>query len=291
MKKKKNPEDLMEEDLMETIQHRINELHAELKLLNARHGPLFVRSLTGGKLMRDLERDLEREQERLRREQERRGREEKERREHEAREHFSNGGTILERLETGITTLDARVSDMAVRQSTTNAKLDKTDDAKLDEIIAAVNLMVGRQNTAAGGLGSEVRPENALVEQQRLRREERERTKVQARAAEEQARREREAQENFLEQKEKQDIMKEFTTPRQFFQGGPLLPGVSTLVDNMLAISPTDPYDHSHQIIHDAYQSVLQKDKEGPMKINSDGDRDDVLKWGDGSIHDRVLDD
>ena len=143
MKKKKNPEDLMEEDLMETIQHRINEL------------------------------------------------DEQERREHEAREHFSNGGTILERLETGITTLDAGVSDMAVRQSTT--------DAKLDELIAAVHLMAGRQNTAAGGLGSEVRPENALVEQQRLRREERERTKVQARAAEEQARREREAQENFLE--------------------------------------------------------------------------------------------
>ena len=35
MKKKKYPEDLMEEDLMETIQHRINELTAELKLLNA----------------------------------------------------------------------------------------------------------------------------------------------------------------------------------------------------------------------------------------------------------------
>ena len=42
MKKKKNPEDLMEEDLMETIQHRINELTAELKLLNARPGPLFM---------------------------------------------------------------------------------------------------------------------------------------------------------------------------------------------------------------------------------------------------------
>ena len=40
---------------------------------------------------------------------------------------------------------------------------------------------------------------NALLEQQRLRREERERTKVQARAAEEQARREREAQETLLE--------------------------------------------------------------------------------------------
>ena len=65
MKKKKYPEDLMEEDLMETIQHRINELTAELKLLNARPGPLFMtREL--------LRRDLEREQERLRREQERR---------------------------------------------------------------------------------------------------------------------------------------------------------------------------------------------------------------------------
>ena len=64
--------DIMEEDLMETIQHRINELTAELKLLNARPGPLFMtREL--------LRRDLEREQERLRREQERRGREEQER--------------------------------------------------------------------------------------------------------------------------------------------------------------------------------------------------------------------
>ena len=180
MKKKKRLADLMEEDSMETIQQRIDELNAELKLLDARHGKLFVHPGSWN-LRCKLMRDLEREQERLRREQERRGREEQERREHEAREHFSNGGTILERLETGITTLDARVSDMAVRQSTTNAKLDKTDDAKLDEIIAAVKLMVGRQNTAAGGLGSEVRPENALVEQQRLRREERERTKVQAR--------------------------------------------------------------------------------------------------------------
>ena len=81
MKKKKYPEDLMEEDLMETIQHRINELTAELKLLNARPGPLFMtREL--------LRRDLEREQERLRREQERRGREEQARREREAREDF-----------------------------------------------------------------------------------------------------------------------------------------------------------------------------------------------------------
>ena len=42
MKKKKHLADLMEEDLLETIQKRINELNAELKLLNARHGPLFV---------------------------------------------------------------------------------------------------------------------------------------------------------------------------------------------------------------------------------------------------------
>ena len=90
MKKKKHLADLMEEDLLETIQQRINELN-----------------------------------------------------DNEAREHF------LERL------------DRLKR---------KRDDQK-----------------------------NALLEQQRIRREERERTKVQARAAEEQARREREAQENFLE--------------------------------------------------------------------------------------------
>ena len=56
----------------------------------------------------------------------------------------------LVRLETGMTNLDsslasleAGVSHMADRQSTT--------DTKLDEIIA---LMAGRQNTAAGGLGA-----------------------------------------------------------------------------------------------------------------------------------------
>ena len=57
MKKKKHLADLMEEDLLETIQHRINELTAELKLLNARHGPLFVHPGAGNlrcKLMRDL---------------------------------------------------------------------------------------------------------------------------------------------------------------------------------------------------------------------------------------------
>ena len=42
MKKKKYLTDLMEEDLMETIQQRIGELNAELKLLDARHGKLFV---------------------------------------------------------------------------------------------------------------------------------------------------------------------------------------------------------------------------------------------------------
>ena len=77
----------------------------------------------------------------------------------------------LVKLETGMTNLEAGVSDMAVRQSTTDAKLDEmavrqsTTGAKLDEIIA---LMAGRQSTAAGGLGatapsgglgSEVQPE------------------------------------------------------------------------------------------------------------------------------------
>ena len=64
MKKKKYPEDLMEEDLMETIQHRINELNAELKLLYARHGPLYVQPGSWN-LRCKLGRDLEREQERL----------------------------------------------------------------------------------------------------------------------------------------------------------------------------------------------------------------------------------
>ena len=47
MKKKKYPEDLMEEDLMETIQHRINELTAELKLLNARPGHIAREPIPG----------------------------------------------------------------------------------------------------------------------------------------------------------------------------------------------------------------------------------------------------
>ena len=79
MKKKKHLADLMEEDLLETIQQRINELNAELKLLNARHGPFFVHP-GSGRLRCRLRRDLEREQERLRREQERRV--------HEARENL-----------------------------------------------------------------------------------------------------------------------------------------------------------------------------------------------------------
>ena len=87
MKKKKHLADLMEEDLLETIQQRINELNAELKLLYARHGPLYVQPGSWN-LRCKLRRDLEREQERLRREQERRGREEQERREHEARDNL-----------------------------------------------------------------------------------------------------------------------------------------------------------------------------------------------------------
>ena len=46
MKKKKHLADLMEEDLLETIQQRINELNAELKLLYARHRAVSMFSLT-----------------------------------------------------------------------------------------------------------------------------------------------------------------------------------------------------------------------------------------------------
>ena len=99
MKKKKYPEDLMMEDLLETIQHRINELKAELKLLDEQCDKRFFvpypTIASRLRCQRDLL-DLEYEQGRLRREQERRGREERERRVHEAREHFSNGGTVLE---------------------------------------------------------------------------------------------------------------------------------------------------------------------------------------------------
>ena len=67
----------MKEDLLETIQHRINELKAELKLLDEQCGKLFfVPYPTIASRLRcqcDLL-DLEYEQGRLRREQERRGR-------------------------------------------------------------------------------------------------------------------------------------------------------------------------------------------------------------------------
>ena len=52
-----------------------------------------------------------------------------------------------------------------------------------------------------------------------------------------------------------------------------LHPRASTLVDSMIAISQADLYDHPqcelNQIIHDAHQSVVQRDKESPMKTNS----------------------
>ena len=90
MKKKKRLADLMEEDLMETIQKRIDELNAELKLLDEQYGKLFVPYRTIASRLRcklDLI-DLEYEQGRLRREQERRGREEQGRCEHEARDNL-----------------------------------------------------------------------------------------------------------------------------------------------------------------------------------------------------------
>ena len=98
MKKKKRLADLMEEDLMETTQKRIDELNAELKMLDEQCGKFLFppNEAISSKLRckRDLS-DLEDEQRRLRREQERRGREEQERRgreeqerrEHEAREN------------------------------------------------------------------------------------------------------------------------------------------------------------------------------------------------------------
>ena len=91
MKKKKYPEDLMKEDLLETIQHRINELKAELKLLDEQCDKRFFvpypTIASRLRCQRDLL-DLEYEQGRLRREQERRGREEQARREREARENL-----------------------------------------------------------------------------------------------------------------------------------------------------------------------------------------------------------
>ena len=69
---------------------------------------------------------------------------------------------------------------------------------------------------------------------------------------------------------------KEFATTRKFFQGDHLHPRASTLVDSMIAISQADLCDHPqcelNQVIHDAYQSVVQRDKESPMKTNSGGD-------------------
>ena len=70
------------------------------------------------------------------------------------------------------------------------------------------------------------------------------------------------------------------TTPRKFFHGGYLLPRVSTFVDSMLSISQIDPYGRSHQIIHDTYQSVVQRDKEG----SDTGDAATLPSdWGDDS--------
>ena len=70
------------------------------------------------------------------------------------------------------------------------------------------------------------------------------------------------------------------TTPRKFFHGGYLLPRVSTFVDSMLAISQTDPCGHSHPIIHDTYQSVVQRD----MEESGTGDAATLPHdWGDDS--------
>ena len=93
MKKKKRLADLMEEDLMETTQKRIDELNAELKMLDEQCKFLFppydaiAYDAVDSRLRckRDL-RELEDEQRRLRREQERRGREEQERRGREEQE-------------------------------------------------------------------------------------------------------------------------------------------------------------------------------------------------------------
>ena len=78
MKKKKRLADLMEEDLMETIQKRIDELNAELQLLDEQLLDEQCPFRTIASRLRcqlDLL-DLEYEQGRLRREQERRGRKE-----------------------------------------------------------------------------------------------------------------------------------------------------------------------------------------------------------------------
>ena len=90
MKKKKRLADLMEEDLMETTQKRIDELNAELKMLDEQCGKFFTPyPITASRLRckQDLI-ELEYEQRRLRRGQERR--------EHEARETALD---MLDRLE------------------------------------------------------------------------------------------------------------------------------------------------------------------------------------------------
>ena len=74
-----------------TTQKRIDELNAELKMLDEHCGKLFFTPyrLTASRLRCKQELiELEDEQRRLRREQERRGREEQERREHEARKNL-----------------------------------------------------------------------------------------------------------------------------------------------------------------------------------------------------------
>ena len=73
MKKKKRLADLMEEDLMETTQKRIDELNAELKMLDEQCGKFFTPYPITASILRckqDLI-ELEYEQRRLRREQER----------------------------------------------------------------------------------------------------------------------------------------------------------------------------------------------------------------------------
>ena len=71
--------------------------------------------------------------------------------------------TRLVALEAGMTTIDARISDFATRQSETDVKLDKTYEA-LNRILLRLDSelpLSGRQQTAApsAGLGSQVQPE------------------------------------------------------------------------------------------------------------------------------------
>ena len=113
----------MKEDLMETIQHRINELNAELEMLDEQCGKFFTPyPITASRLRckQDLI-ELEYEQRRLRREQERRGREEQERREHEAREHF------LERLDRLERTWDDRENALLEQQRLRREERERTE--------------------------------------------------------------------------------------------------------------------------------------------------------------------